>query len=146
MENGKTWQDKEREQQGKENKVGVRRAWRGGHLLREGGMADEQGNENGEGGAPQQPTSNRAMFLPSYSLPFSVSVLLMKGLLSLGLPSPEKAEEPGVWRQLVVLPLTMHPAAGLLELSEPPFNGANGIPPSCFSGQHVQRAQFLMNM
>lgn len=44
-----------------------------------------------EGGAagPKQLTSNRAMFLPSYSLPFSVSVLLMKGLLSLGLPSPE---------------------------------------------------------
>ena len=42
---------------------------------------------------PKQPTSNRAMFLPSYSFPFSVSVLLMKGLLSLGLPSPEKAEE-----------------------------------------------------
>lgn len=32
------------------------------------------------------------MFLPSYSLPFSRSVLLMKGLLSLGLPSP--AETP----------------------------------------------------
>lgn len=32
------------------------------------------------------------MFLPSYSLPFSRSVLLMKGLLSLGLPSP--AEMP----------------------------------------------------
>lgn len=40
------------------------------------------------------------MFLPSYSFPFSVSVLLMKGLLSLGLPSPEKAEESGAWHQL----------------------------------------------
>lgn len=37
---------------------------------------------------PACPTSKRAMFLPSYSLPFSRSVLLMKGLLSLGLPSP----------------------------------------------------------
>lgn len=41
---------------------------------------------------PACPTSKRAMFLPSYSLPFSRSVLLMKGLLSLGLPSP--AETP----------------------------------------------------
>lgn len=52
---------------------------------------------------PYQPTSNRAMFLPSYSFPFSVSVLLMKGLLSFGLPSPEKAEESGAWYQLVVI-------------------------------------------
>lgn len=37
---------------------------------------------------PTHPTSKRAMFLPSYSFPFSRSVLLMKGLLSLGLPSP----------------------------------------------------------
>lgn len=36
------------------------------------------------------------MFLPSYSLPFSVSVLLMKGLLSLGLPSPAETQER--WR------------------------------------------------
>lgn len=61
------------------------------------------------------------MFLPSYSLPFSVSVLLMKGLLSLGLPSPGKAEESGVWYQLVVIPLPVHPAVWPLELSEPPF-------------------------
>lgn len=58
------------------------------------GTADEGGAESwGESQDPKQPTSNRAMFLPSYSFPFSVSVLLMKGLLSLGLPSPEKAEE-----------------------------------------------------
>lgn len=50
-------------------------------------------NRGGRSQDPKQPTSNRAMFLPSYSFPFSVSVLLMKGLLSLGLPSPEKAEQ-----------------------------------------------------
>lgn len=44
---------------------------------------------------PARPTSKRAMFLPSYSLPFSRSVLLMKGLLSLGLPSPTKTERGG---------------------------------------------------
>lgn len=74
-------------------------------------MADEGGGELWvEAQLPWQPTSNRAMFLPSYSFPFSVSVLLMKGLLSLGLPSPEKAEESGAWHQLVVAHIPGHPA------------------------------------
>lgn len=33
---------------GKEKQVDLRRTWRGGHLLRKGGMADKWGNERGQ--------------------------------------------------------------------------------------------------
>lgn len=61
-------------------------------------------------------TSKSAMFFPSYSFPFSRSVLLMNGLLSLGFPSPggkERRAETAVLTADQATPASFHQPAAL---------------------------------
>lgn len=78
---------------------GASRGAQGGLLWQSRGLCGRE-DEASAGQAPSTAppplhtplTSKSAMFFPSYSFPFSRSVLLMNGLLSLGFPSPGRKE------------------------------------------------------